>query len=348
MDKKPILQVNQLEIQFKSHRSPVYAVRGIDFDLYQGETLAVVGESGCGKSVTVKSLLGLLPKKNAVIDSKKSSAMFEGKNLLALNEDELSEVRGDDIAMIFQDPMTSLNPTMKVGKQIAEPLIIHKGMSQTDAEKRALELLELVRIPEPKVRINQYPFEFSGGMRQRVVIAIALANTPKILIADEPTTALDVTIQAQILHLIADIQKELNMSVILVTHDLGIVASVADRIQVMYAGRILERGDADNIFYEAKHPYTRALLESVPTVKSERKSKLYSLEGKPPDLTLKGAACPFAPRCEFAMNICNKQEPPEFVFNEKHKASCWLHDARADKSGLPQSFLVGGAPVCKN
>lgn len=347
MDRVRILEVKNLDVKFQSHQHTVHAVRGISFNLYQGETLAVVGESGCGKSVTVKSLLGLLPGKAAEIDSTLSSAIFNGKNLLALGEDELAQIRGNEIAMIFQDPMTSLNPTMRVGKQIAEPLVIHKGMSWDAAEKRALELLEMVRIPEPKVRMKQYPFEFSGGMRQRVVIAIALANKPRILIADEPTTALDVTIQAQILKLISELQKELVMSVILVTHDLGIVASVADYIQVMYAGHILESGTADEIFYHTKHPYTYALLESVPTVKSIRKSKLYSLEGKPLDLTLPGTACPFAPRCEFAMRICQSVNAPLYHFSDTHHVTCWLQDERAEHKNLPDCFTERGQQKCK-
>lgn len=335
MEQNVILEVNNLNVSFSSRDQTVHAVRNVSFKLLQGESLAIVGESGCGKTVTVKSIMGLLPD-NAMIDRENGQILYGGQDLLKLKSKEMTDIRGKEIAMIFQDPMTSLNPTMRIGKQIAEPLAIHEGMSYSDAENRVLQLLELVRIPNAKTRAKQYPFEFSGGMRQRVVIAMALINDPKILIADEPTTALDVTIQAQILELIGDLQKELDMSVILVTHDMGVVASVADRVQVMYAGHVMEKGSTNEIFYNMKHPYSYALLQSVPTVESERKSQLYSLEGRPPDLTYKQPGCPLNPRCEYAMNICKRHYAPAFRFSETQSAHCWLHHPDAHFEGFEQ------------
>ena len=273
----------------------------------------------------------------------KSRIWLEGQDLLQLSEKEMAEVRGRDISMIFQDPMTSLNPTMKIGKQIAESIVIHHKTTEQDAEKKALEMLELVRIPNAKERMKQYPHEFSGGMRQRAMIAIALACKPKILIADEPTTALDVTIQAQIMELIGELQKELNMGVILVTHDLGVVASVADKIQVMYAGEILERGSVDEIFYHPSHPYTLALLRSVPKLNTQNKETLYSLKGTPPDLINPPEGCPFAARCDYGMCVCRKSAPRTTVLSPTQSSACWLHDPRADRRDLPEYFQVGGA-----
>jgi oligopeptide transport system ATP-binding protein len=341
MGKEVILDVKNLNIAFQTYGGILRAVRGVNFNLHKGETLAIVGESGCGKTVTAKSIMGILPKDNTIMDAKKSQINFDGKNLLALNEREMSKVRGRDIAMIFQDPMTSLNPTMKVGEQIAESMYLH-GISKKEARVEALKMLELVKIPNAKTRFNQYPFEFSGGMRQRAMIAVALACKPKILIADEPTTALDVTIQAQIMDLIGELQKELSMGVVLITHDLGVVASVADRIMVMYAGKVAERGNKDHIFYDLKHPYTYALLKSVPRLTVQNKEKLYSLFGTPPDLVTPPKGCPFAARCEFAMKICDIHPPERHEFGEMHSAACWLHDERADKRDLPAQFLKRG------
>ncbi|MEG2916154.1 MAG: ABC transporter ATP-binding protein, partial [Oscillospiraceae bacterium] len=267
---------------------------------------------------------------------------FEGQELIGMKEADLAKIRGKDISMIFQDPMTSLNPTMKIGKQIAESILIHHNVTKDEAMKKAEEMLEMVRIPNAKDRMRQYPFEFSGGMRQRAMIATALVCRPKILIADEPTTALDVTIQAQIMDLIQDLKKELNMGVILVTHDLGVVASVADKVQVMYAGKIVEYGLADEIFYGQKHPYTHALLKSVPRVSTQNKDVLYSLKGTPPDLLDPPPGCAFAARCEYGMNICRRIIPEYTVFSDTQKSACWLHIASADKSGIPE-ILVGGA-----
>ena len=262
-----ILEVKNLHVSFKTYAGISHAVRGVDFSLRKGETLAIVGESGCGKTVTSKAIMGLLPAQNTMIDkSNGAQILFQGDNLLDYTENQMTEIRGSKISMIFQDPMTSLNPTMRIGEQIAESILIHTQTSKEHAMKEAERMLELVKIPNAPKRMRQYPFEFSGGMRQRAMIAVALACKPEILIADEPTTALDVTIQAQIMELIGSLQKELDMAVILVTHDLGVVASVADYIQVMYAGKIVERGTVDEIFYHFTHPYTRALLNSVPKI----------------------------------------------------------------------------------
>lgn len=338
-----ILEVKDLQVSFKTYAGVSHAVRGVDFFLERGETLAIVGESGCGKTVTSKAIMGLLPESNTEIKKDGGSAiLFHGENLLAYDEKEMMKIRGKKIAMIFQDPMTSLNPTMKVGKQIMESILIHQDVSKEEAEKQAIEMLELVKIPNPKKRMNQYPFEFSGGMRQRVMIAVALACKPEILIADEPTTALDVTIQAQIMDLIGELQKTLGMAVILVTHDLGVVASVADRIQVMYAGKIVERGNVDEIFYHSTHPYTRALLNSVPKIHTNNKETLYSLKGTPPDLINPQVGCSFAPRCEYGMNICRKKSPDVTKFSSSQECSCWLHHPKADIKGLPEGMIRKG------
>ena len=342
MKDKRILEINNLHVSFKTYAGLVQAVRGVSFHLNKGETLAVVGESGCGKTVTAKAIMGLLPEPQSIIDKEKSSILINGKNLLDLSDEEMTHVRGKQISMIFQDPMTSLNPTMKIGDQIAESIMIHENKSKEEARKEALRMLELVKIPNAKERLDQYPFEFSGGMRQRVMIAIALACNPEVLIADEPTTALDVTIQAQIMDLIGELQKELNTGVILVTHDLGVVASVADRIQVMYAGKIVERGTTDEIFYSPRHPYTYALLKSIPKLSSDRREKLYSLVGTPPDLTNPPKGCPFAARCEFSMKVCRAVHPDTVAFGDTHEASCWLHDPRADVNGVPEILLGRG------
>lgn len=339
MNNEKILEVKNLHVSFKTYVGVAQAVRGVDFHLNKGETLAIVGESGCGKTVTAKAIMGLLPSPQSIIGKDGSEINFGGKNLLNFNEAEMAKVRGRQISMIFQDPMTSLNPTMKIGDQIAESIFIHDKVSMHEARNQALRMLELVKIPNAKQRLKQYPFEFSGGMRQRAMIAIALACNPKVLIADEPTTALDVTIQAQIMELIDSLQKELNTGVILVTHDLGVVASVADRIQVMYAGKIVERGTTDEIFYNLKHPYTYALLKSVPKLSTLNKEKLYSLIGTPPDSVNPPSGCPFAARCEFAMRICSIKYPETIAFGDTHECSCWLHNAKADTSDLPEQLL---------
>ena len=325
-----ILEVKDLYVSFHTYIGEVKAVRGVSFDLQEGESLAIVGESGCGKSITAKSLMRLLKEPPAEI-KKGSKIICDGKDVLSLNKKELQSFRGGTVSMVFQDPMTSLNPTMKIGKQIAEVLIIHKKMSKKEAMEEVVRLLKLVNIPNPETRINQYPFEFSGGMRQRIMIAMALACTPKVLIADEPTTALDVTIQAQIMDLMKDLQKKLNTAVILITHDLGVVAEFAQKVQVMYAGIIVEKGTVDEIFYEAKHPYTWALLKSMPTLDVENKSELYSISGTPPDLLKPPVGCPFAARCDYAMEICKEQMPEHTVLSKTHSTKCWLTHPNAPK-----------------
>ncbi|MBO8156275.1 MAG: ABC transporter ATP-binding protein [Bacillaceae bacterium] len=329
-----VLEVKDLTVSFDTYGGKVQAVRGVSFDLYKGETLAIVGESGSGKSVTTKSLMGLIPSPPGRIE--KGEINFEGKNLAKLSDSEMTKIRGKDISMIFQDPMTSLNPTMKIGNQIMEGLIKHQKMNRADAKKRAIELLELVGIPKASERINQYPHQFSGGMRQRVVIAISLACNPKILIADEPTTALDVTIQAQILDLMKDLQQKTEASIIFITHDLGVVANVADRVAVMYAGKIVEIGTVDDVFYNPKHPYTWGLLGSMPTLDSTEE-ELVAIPGSPPDLINPPKGDAFAPRNPYALKIDLEQEPPMFKVSDTHYAATWLLHENAPKVEPPES-----------
>lgn len=326
-----ILEVNNLNVSFHTYLGEVKAVRGVSFDLEEGEALAIVGESGCGKSITAKSIMRLLNEPPAEI-KKGSQIICDGKDVLSFNKKELQSFRGETVSMVFQDPMTSLNPTMKIGKQIGEVLKIHKKMSKKEIQNEVLRLLKLVNIPNPETRINQYPFEFSGGMRQRIMIAMALACTPKVLIADEPTTALDVTIQSQIMDLMKDLQTKLNTAVILITHDLGVVAEFAQKVQVMYAGIIVEKGTVEEIFYNAKHPYTWALLKSMPTLDVENKSELYSISGTPPDLLKPPVGCPFAARCNYAMQICKEKMPSETIITDSHSTSCWLTHPNAKES----------------
>jgi oligopeptide transport system ATP-binding protein len=330
MEKEKILEVNNLNVSFNTYAGEVKAVRGVSFELCKGETLAFVGESGCGKTVTAKSILRLLKPPFAVIKPE-SKIVCNGKDVLKMSEKELCEFRGDDVGMIFQDPMTSLNPTMTVGRQIMESLMIHKKLDKKGAREEAVNMLKLVNIPSPEKRIDNYPHEMSGGMRQRVMIAIALACNPNVLIADEPTTALDVTIQAQIMDLMMELKTKMNTAIILVTHDLGVVANFADRIQVMYAGEVVERGTTKEIFNESRHPYTWALLRSVPRLGSESKKELYALGGTPPDLLLPLNHCPFADRCEYCMPICKERKPQETCLSDTHKVSCWLMHEKAPK-----------------
>ncbi|OPX49046.1 ABC transporter ATP-binding protein [Clostridium thermobutyricum] len=318
-----LLDVKNLNINFNTYAGVVKAVRGVNFELDKGEMLAIVGESGSGKSVTAKSLMSLLPEKIASID-KNSKILFEGKNILKYSNKELRGLRGKEISMIFQDPMTSLNPTMKLGKQISEVLKIHRNMNSKEAKEEAIRLFKAVHITNPEQRINQYPFELSGGMRQRVIIAMAIACNPKIIIADEPTTALDVTIQAQIMKLIHELKEEMETSIILITHDLGVVREFADRINVMYAGKIIEGGTVEEVFKKSKHPYTWALLKSMPTLDSDIKSELYSLGGTPPDLLEPPIGCPFCARCEYAMEICKEKMPERTDLSTTHFTYCWL------------------------
>ena len=330
MSEETILQVKNLRVDFHTYAGEIKAIRDVNFDLKKGETLAIVGESGSGKSVTTKTLMGLsAPNANIT-----GAIDFMGKKLLDLKEDEWTKVRGNEIAMIFQDPMTSLDPTMRIGQQIAEPIMIHEKVSKQEALKRALELMKSVGIPKAEEHINDYPHQWSGGMRQRAVIAIALAANPDVLIADEPTTALDVTIQAQILSLMKKIQKERNSSIVFITHDLGVVAGMADRVAVMYAGKIIEYGTVDEVFYNPQHPYTWGLLNSMPTTDTEAGS-LQSIPGTPPDLLNPPKGDAFAPRNEFALDIDYEEEPPLFKVSDTHYAATWLLDERSPKVEPP-------------
>jgi len=332
---EPLLEVKNLRINFKTYAGLVQAVRGVDFTLAKGETLAIVGESGSGKSVTSNALMRLISQPAGRYED--GQILFEGKDLLKLSEREMESIRGNEIAMIFQDPMTALNPTMRVGKQIMEVILTHKkGVSKEAAKQRAIELLAEVGIPDPERRFKQYPHEFSGGMRQRVVIAIALAAEPKILIADEPTTALDVTIQAQILELMKKIQEKNGNAIIFITHDLGVVANVADRVAVMYAGQIVEYGSSHDIFYNPKHPYTWGLLGSMPDLDSEDSEELYTIPGAPPNLINPPLGDAFAPRNPYALAIDYKAEPPFYEVSPGHYAKTWLLHPEAPKVELPE------------
>ncbi|MBU5208763.1 ABC transporter ATP-binding protein [Bacillus safensis] len=337
MERERILEVKDLAISFKTYGGEVQAIRGVNFHLNKGETLAIVGESGSGKSVTSQAIMRLIPMPPGYF--KRGQILFDGQDIVKKTEKQMQTIRGKDISMIFQDPMTSLNPTMKVGKQITEVLFKHEQISKEAAEKRAIELLELVGIPMPEKRIKQYPHEFSGGMRQRVVIAMALAADPKLLIADEPTTALDVTIQAQILELMKEIQKKVDTSIIFITHDLGVVANVADRVAVMYAGQIVETGTVDEIFYNPKHPYTWGLLASMPSLDTDggEEGKLTAIPGTPPDLTNPPKGDAFALRSDYAMKIDFEQEPPMFKVSDTHYVKSWLLHPNAPKVEPPAS-----------
>lgn len=317
-----ILDVQGLETQFKTPDGIVHAVNGISFGLNEGDTLGVVGESGCGKSVTMLSLLGLIPSPPGKVTS--GIASFFGQDLLKMSNEELRYVRGAQISMIFQDPMTSLNPVLTIGFQLKEPLKLHLGMSQEQAEGRAAELLKMVGIPNAKERLSDYPHQFSGGMRQRVMIAMALSCNPKILIADEPTTALDVTIQAQITDLVKRLRDELGMAVIWITHDLGVVAGFAERVLVMYAGLIVEDSLVRDLYENPQHPYTFALLQSLPRVDGGHGEKLETIEGLPPALLEFPRACPFAPRCNFSQDKCFQENPALEERSPKHKVACWV------------------------
>ncbi|KJL03041.1 MULTISPECIES: ABC transporter ATP-binding protein [Priestia] len=323
-----MIQIKNLHVQFSTYGGQVQAVRGVSFDLHKGETLAIVGESGCGKSVTSQSIMRLIPTPPGRITS--GSILFKGQDLTKLSEKKMRDIRGADISMIFQDPMTALNPTLRVGEQIAENIMQHENISKEKAKEKAFEMLELVGIPNPKERLKQYPHEFSGGMRQRIVIAMALVCNPEVLIADEPTTALDVTIQAQILELFKDIQQKTDVSIVLITHDLGVVAQVADRIAVMYAGKIVEIGTRRDIFYTPQHPYTKGLLRSVPRL-DLYESELVPIAGSPPDLFAPPSGCSFAPRCPYVMEVCDRIYPVSTKLKESHQVHCWLQDERAQK-----------------
>ncbi len=329
-----ILSIENLRIHFETFAGEVQAIRGVNLKLQKGETLALVGESGSGKSVTAKSVMKLLSN-NAVV--KEGSITFKGENILEKSESDMQSIRGKEIAMVFQDPMTSLDPTMKIGKQITEVIIKHEKASKEEANKRAEELLELVGIPNAKERMKQYPHQFSGGQRQRIVIAIALACNPDVLIADEPTTALDVTIQAQILELLKELQQQFQMAIIFITHDLGVVANVADRVAVMYAGKVVEVGTAEEVFYNPQHPYTWGLLRSMPTLHTG--DTLYAIPGSPPDLLDPPVGDAFALRSDVALEIDRVKEPPMFEVSPTHFAATWLLDPRAPKVPVPEEIV---------
>ena len=319
-----VLKIENLHVSFDTYAGEVHAVRGVSLHVEEGEVLAIVGESGCGKSVTAKTIMKLNPTPPARI--KEGTLELCDRDIVAASEKEMQSIRGQLVSMIFQDPMTCLNPTMKVGKQITETLHKHKKLSGKKCQEEAIRLLKLVQIPNAEERADQYPHEFSGGMRQRAMIAMALSCNPKLLIADEPTTALDVTIQAQIMQLMGKIREETGTTIILITHDLGVVANLADRVAVMYAGKVVEQGTSQDIFYRASHPYTAALLRSLPTVETSRDEELVSIPGTPPDLFAPPKGCAFASRCQHCMKICKENQPPVFTVGEGHTASCWrLH-----------------------
>lgn len=319
-----ILDVRNLRVSYHTYAGEVQSVRDISFQVNEGETVAIVGESGCGKSVTAKTIMGLVAEPPGEIKSE-SQVLYLGENILEQSEKEWEKYRGAKCSMIFQDALTSLNPTMNIGRQIEENITNHYKVTKKEARAKAVEMLELVKIPDPAMCLKKYPHELSGGMRQRIMIAIALSGNPKILIADEPTTALDVTIQAQIIGLLKDIQAKLGTTIILITHDLGVVASIADKIIVMYSGKIVEQGECSKIFSSHRHPYTWALLNAAPSLEIKNNRKLISIEGTPPDLINPPKGCPFASRCKYCMNICVEATPPEYDYGAGHKVSCWLY-----------------------
>lgn len=318
---KNLLEVKDLEVSFFTYAGEVKAVRKISYSLGPGEVMGIVGESGSGKSVSSFGLMGMVPEPGKILGG---SIVFDRKEVTKMTEKELLKMRGKDVSMIFQDPMTSLNPVFTVGNQIDEVLRKHTDLNKEQRKQRIIELFKLVGINQPEKRIHQYPHEFSGGMRQRVMIAMALSCNPKLLIADEPTTALDVTIQAQILELMKELKKKINMSIIFITHDLGVVSEICDQISVMYAGTIVESGSSDQIFYKSRHPYTWGLLESVPKINADEHERLIPIEGNPVDLINPPVGCPFAPRCKYCMRACMTKMPPQCTVEEGHTVSCWL------------------------
>jgi oligopeptide transport system ATP-binding protein len=327
-EKTPLLNLENLHVQFNTPEGTVYAVNGVSFDIYEGDAVAIVGESGCGKSVCMMSILGLIPIPPGEVPDGK--ALFEDQDLLQLSEKELEHFRGQKIGMIFQDPMTSLNPVLTLGRQLTEALIRHFRLSSEEAKHRANELMHLVGISDPERRFDNYPHQFSGGMRQRVMIAMMLACNPKLLIADEPTTALDVTIQAQIVDLVLEIRKKIKMSLIWITHDLGVVANVADRVLVMYGGTIVEEAEVDLLYEDPQHPYTMALLAALPKVNERRGDRLKAIPGAPPIIMSPLTGCPFAPRCEYAIERCLQERPTLEMLNPNHKVACFVKPNSGD------------------
>ena len=316
-----VLAVKDLVTKFYTETDTIHAVNGVSFHVDEGETLGVVGESGCGKSVSVHSILRLIPMPPGRIES--GQAMFQGRDLLRMSPSEIRQVRGSQIGMVFQDPMTSLNPVLTIENQVAEPLLIHRGMSRAEARKRVVELLTHVGIPSPEKRLADYPHQFSGGMRQRVMIAMALACDPSLLIADEPTTALDVTIQAQFVELVKHLRDEFRMSIIWITHDLGVIAGIAQRVVVMYAGFIVEHATVKELYANPQHPYTRGLLGSLPRLDEKRATRLVNIKGLPPDMCQPPVGCPFVPRCPYAFDKCRAENPPLASVNNGHTSACW-------------------------
>ncbi|MGI6343501.1 MAG: ABC transporter ATP-binding protein [Bacillota bacterium] len=330
---EPLLVVGDLRLSFMTHAGEVQAVRGVSFSVDAGETLAIVGESGCGKSVSAQAIMKLNPEPPAEV--KGGSIRYRGEELIHRTDKEMERYRGREFAMIFQDSMTALNPTSRVGAQIVEAIRLHRRLGKREAQELAIDLLREVGLPDPEQVYRRYPHTLSGGMRQRVMIAMALSCDPSILIADEPTTALDVTMQAQILRLMQRIQRERNKGIILITHDLGVVASIADRVSVMYAGKIVESGTLRQIFYEPRHPYTWGLIGSMPSLSMRRGQKLISIPGTPPDLFAPPPGCGFAARCPYCMRVCVRHDPPPLAVDETHQVSCWLEDPRVHVKPTP-------------
>ena len=320
--KEPLLNIKDLKVSFFNNSGEVKVIRGVSFDLQKGEVLGVVGESGSGKSVTSMSIIKLLKGTGQITNGE---IIYKGEDIVKKSEKEMMKIRGNDIAMIFQDPMTSLNPVFTVGSQISDVIRRHQGLSKAKSREKAIEMLKMVGIPSPEERYSNYPHEFSGGMRQRAIIAMALSCEPDLLIADEPTTALDVTIQAQILQLLMELKEKIDTSIILITHDLGVVANTCSRVIVMYGGLIMEEGTVDDIFYKPMHPYTKGLLQSLPKKNTEERQRLIPIKGNPPDLAKIVSGCPFKERCPHAVDICNK-EPEYYYDGENHRAMCWLLD----------------------
>ena len=317
-----VLDIQDLHVSFDTYAGEVKAVRGVTLHVDEGEVLAIVGESGCGKSVTAQTIMKLNPMPPARIVS--GAIDLAGHDIVKASEREMQKIRGKEVSMIFQDPMTCMNPTTQVGKQIVEAIKLHRNLSRAEAKEEAIRCLKQVNIPNPEERAKQYPHEYSGGMRQRAMIAMALSCDPKLLIADEPTTALDVTIQAQIMDLLVELKEKINTAIILITHDLGVVAGVADRVAVLYAGKVVETGTVQDIFYRNSHPYTQALLKSLPSPETTKDETLTAIPGTPPDLLNPPVGCAFAARCKHCMQICLEEQPPEFQVSEGHCASCWL------------------------
>lgn len=344
MQKDKILEIKNLEFSFHTYGGVVNAVRDVSFDVHEGEILGIVGESGCGKSVTSQCILKLNPMPPGFF-GKDSSIKYKGEELIHKTEKQMRAIRGVEIGFIFQDPMTSLNPTMKVGHQIEEVLLGRKECSRKEVKEKALEILRMVGISDAQKRYKQYPHELSGGMKQRIMIAIALVGNPSVIIADEPTTSLDVTIEAQILDLLKELQEKFHTAIIFITHDLGVIAKLCDRVVVMYGGKIIERGDVDDIYYKTKHPYTAALMNSVTRLDLDKSVKLQAIEGTPPDLFAPPAGCPFAARCEYAMNICYEKLPPEYELENGHKCMCWLLNKQAPEVKIRTQLTEKGGEL---